>query len=260
MIVKHGPGRASGIETQIRDSPVRTLARAVTFDWTEGFCEATLQACAFVGIADCSVERNDFSTAWNQVHQSLERCLDRVKILVDVGVIELDRSENDGIGEIMQELRSLVEECGVVFVALENEVVDIAEVKAGAEILGDTADQKRRIESGGVEYPRKHGSRGGLAMRSRDDQDFFVSQEFVVQQLWQRAKWDSLIENMLQFDVAAGHGVADYNQVWARFDIPGVERLCDRDAQAAQEVGHRRVRGGVGSGDVEAALLQHSRE
>src|SRR5579872_6754937 len=175
MIVKHGPGRASGIETQIRDSPVRTLARAVTFDWTEGFCEATLQACAFVGIADCSVERNDFSTSWNQVHQSLERCLDRVKILVDVGVIELDRSENDGIGEIMQELRSLVEECGVVFVALEDEVVAIAEVKAGTEILGNASDQERRIEASGMENPGKHGGRGGLAMGSGDHQHFFAA-------------------------------------------------------------------------------------
>ena len=97
-------------------------------------------------------------------------------------------------------------------------------------------------------------------MRSRDDQDFFVSQEFVVQQLWQRAEWDSLIENMLQFDVAAGHGIADNNQVRARFEILGVERLCDRNVQAAEEVGHRRVRGGVGTRDAESAVFQHAGE
>src|ERR1700741_3949128 len=65
---------------------------------------------------------------------------------------------------------------------------------------------------------------------------------------------------MLEFDVAAGHRVADYNKIWARFEIPGVERLCDWNAQAAEEIGHRRVRRGGGAGDAESAGVQHACE
>ena len=46
-------------------------------------------------------------------------------------------------------------------------------------------------------YPGEHGSGSGLAMRAGYDQDFLSAQEFVVQQLRQRAEWNSLIEHML---------------------------------------------------------------
>ena len=82
------------------------------------------------------------AAARNQIHQALEGGLDRVEIFVDVGVIEFDRGQNDGVGKIVQELRALVEEGGVVFVAFEDEMLAVAEMKARAEILRDAADQE----------------------------------------------------------------------------------------------------------------------
>ena len=74
-------------------------------------------------------------------------------------------------------------------------------------------------------------------MRSGDDQDFFAAQEFVVQNLRQRAERNALVEDVLQFDVAARDGVADDDQVgrgsrffasngWAT-GIPAIARKSD---------------------------------
>ena len=158
----------------------------------------------------------------------------------------------------MEEFRAFVEEGGVVFVAFENEMFAFTEMKAGAEIFGDAADQKRRVESGGVENPRQHRRGCGLAVSSGHDQHFFADEEFVVQQLRQRTEGDALVEEVLEFDVAARHGVADDDQIGARVKILRVERLCHGDAQLAEEIRHGRIGGGVGAGDVESALLQHA--
>ena len=104
----------------------------------------------FRRVSGGTVEGDDATAARDQIHEALECGLDCVEILVDVGVIELDGGEDDGVGKVVQELRSLVEEGGVVLVAFEDEVLALAEVKAGAEIFGDAAD-----EEGGLECRRE---------------------------------------------------------------------------------------------------------
>src|SRR5271165_2873663 len=119
----------------------------------------------------------------------------------------------------MQELWSFVEESGVVLVAFQNEMLAFSEMKAGTEIFGDAADQERRFKSGGVEYPCQHGGCRGLAMSSGHDQHFLAAKKFVVQQLRQGAERDALVEDVLEFDVAPRHGVADHDQVGLRVEI-----------------------------------------
>src|SRR5260370_29625103 len=123
----------------------------------------------------------------------------------------------------MKKLRALVEEGGVVLVAFENEVLALPEMKARSKIFCDSADEERRVESGGMEDPGEHGSGRGLAVSSGDGQHFFAAQEFVMQQLGQRAEIDALVEHVLQFYVAAGHGIADHDQIGARFQISGIK-------------------------------------
>ena len=135
-----------------------------------------------------------------------------------------------------------------------------AEMEAGAEIFGDAADQKRRVESGGVEDPRQHGGRRGLAVSSGDDQHFFAAQEFVVQQLRKRAERDALVEDVLQFYVAAGHGIADDDQVGPRLQVLASNGCATGMPRSRKKIGHRRIGGGIGTGDAKAALLQHSGE
>src|SRR5882762_3380408 len=96
------------------------------------------------------------SFARDQANQEPERLPDLFKILEDIGMVELHRSQNHRLRKVVQKLRPFVEKRGVVLVALNDEVFPLAEGKAASEILGDAADQERRIFARGLEYPGQH--------------------------------------------------------------------------------------------------------
>ena len=58
--------------------------------------------------------------------QPAERQQHRVEVGVDVGVIELDVVDDGDVGQVLEELRRLVEERAVVLVALDDEVAAAA--------------------------------------------------------------------------------------------------------------------------------------
>src|SRR5208283_3802280 len=62
------------------------------------------------------------SAARNQVNQPPEGGLHFIQAVVYVGVVELDRCQNDGVGKVVQKLRAFVEEGGVVLVAFKDEL------------------------------------------------------------------------------------------------------------------------------------------
>ncbi len=151
-------------------------------------------------------------------------------------MVELDGGEDDRVGKVMQELRSLVEESGVVLVAFKNEVFSLTEMKAGAKVFGDSSDQKRWLHACSMEDPCQHGGGGGLAVRAGDDQHFPAAQEFVMQQLRERRKWDALVKDAFEFNVAARNCVAHDHQVGDRIEIARVKRLSNGDAQFFQKI------------------------
>src|SRR5579872_4619998 len=103
----------------------------------------------------------------------------------------------------MQELGTFVEECRVVLVALQNEMPALPEMEARAKVLRDSADQERGLHSRSMKNPRQHGSGCRFSVRAGDHQNFLPAQKFVMQQLWQRAKWNALVEQCLQFRISA---------------------------------------------------------
>src|SRR5579859_6239060 len=135
----------AGFEAQIGDLPVRARAGAVAFDRAKGLGQAALQAWTLRRVAERAIPGDDAAAARDQIHQALECGFYRVEIFVDVGVIELDGGEDDGVGKVVEEFWSLVEEGSVIFVAFEDEVLPRPEMEAGAEVFGDAADQERRI-------------------------------------------------------------------------------------------------------------------
>ena len=173
-------------------------------------------------------------------------------------MIEFDRGQNHRVGKIVQELRTLIEERGVVFVAFQNEVPALPETETAAKVLCNSADEKRGLESGGFEDPCQHRRGGRFAVRSGNDQNFFPYQKFVMQDLRQRAEWDTLVEQALQFDVAAGKRVADDDEVGTWIQVGFGKRLRNGNSKRFEKCGHRRIGGRVGAGDVEAALFQHA--
>src|SRR4029077_17439971 len=88
------------------------------------------------------------------------------EILVDIGVIELDRCEDYSVREVMQELWTLVEECRIVLIAFKDEVLALSQSKAGAEVFCNPSDQKRGVLPSHLKNPGEHGCCRGFPMRT----------------------------------------------------------------------------------------------
>src|SRR5579863_597396 len=145
-MVQNRPTGARGLDPQIGDSPSRLQTRAISLNRTECPGQATVDALS-------PIEADDPSAFGNKINQSLKGRFYCVEIFVDVGMVELDRSKDDGVRKIVQELRTFVEERCVIFVSLKNEVSALSQLKATAEVLRDAADEKRWLQSGRVENP-----------------------------------------------------------------------------------------------------------
>ena len=66
--------------------------------------------------------QQDHSVLRNNVEQTPETQFDLIEIVEDVGVIELDVVYNHQFRQVVNELRALVEEGGVVFVAFNHKI------------------------------------------------------------------------------------------------------------------------------------------
>ncbi len=102
-----------------------------------------------------------------------------------------------------------------------------------------------------LEDPGKHRSRCRFAVCSSDDQHFFTDQKFVVKNLRQRAKRDSLVEHVLKLDIAARERIADYHQIRPRIEIRLGKRLRYGDSKGLEKGRHWRIRGRIRTGNTE---------
>ena len=71
----------------------------------------------------------------------------RVEVRVDVGVVELDVVDHRDVGQVLQELRRLVEERAVVFVAFDDEVAPAARGDSSSRARRSCARCRRRARS-----------------------------------------------------------------------------------------------------------------
>ena len=81
---------------------------------------------------------DQLSGAGHQVHQPAKRQLHRVQIEVDVCVIEFDVVDDGQLRQVVHELWAFVEISCVVFIALDDEVIAVSNMKARAEVLHDS--------------------------------------------------------------------------------------------------------------------------
>jgi hypothetical protein len=70
-----------------------------------------------------------------------ERFLDRGEVVEDVGVVELEVVDDDQLGQVMEELAALVEEGGVVLVALDDPVGALLLRAALRQVFRQAADE-----------------------------------------------------------------------------------------------------------------------
>ena len=77
---------------------------------------------------------DDAAAAGHGAHQVVELALDGRDVRIDVGVVELEVVEDQGARAVVNELRALVEERGVVLVGLDHEESPGAKPRADAEV------------------------------------------------------------------------------------------------------------------------------
>ena len=115
---------------------------------------------------------------------------------------------------VVQEFRAAIEERGVVFVALDDELFPAAQaIAAVAKIGNDSANQKIGAAAGGVKNPGEHGGGGRLAVGARDDDRGVPGNEKFLEQLRHRAVGDFFVENEFDFGISARDHVADDGEI-----------------------------------------------
>ncbi len=194
------------------------------------------------------------------LEQGTKRALHVIEIAVDVGVVELDRIQQQRIGIVVQELGALVEKRGVVLVALGDEPWAGSEPKIVREVAAGTAHHEARIAAGLVQHPRQQRARGRLAVRPDDDRAAPVAHEEAHECFGHRAVRNAGREHRLDLGVAARHGVADDHEIGPRLEILGAIALAIRNAEIGEQRAHRRIDGLVGARDVVPGGTQHAGE
>src|SRR3984957_20624110 len=153
-----------------------------------------------VGIITVSQQ---LAIAWDQIDKPFEGCLDRGQILEDIRVIEFEVVDDDYFRKVMDKFAPLVEKGGVVFVPLDDEPWTFREARAFAEIIGNAADEKARLQPVMLEHPRQQRGGGGLAVRTTDHERTFAANEEFLQQFRQRAITHFLVQHSLRLRIPA---------------------------------------------------------
>src|SRR5207247_1417385 len=114
------------------------------------------------------------------------RQFDGVEIFVNIRVIEFDVVDDGQLRQVVHELRTFIKIRGVIFVAFDNQVIAVANPKAGAKVLYDSADQKRGVESASIQHPRGETGSRGLAVRAGNHQRATAADEFFLKNFRKR--------------------------------------------------------------------------
>src|SRR4051812_2488355 len=102
-------------------------------------------------------------------------------------MVELEGSNYDFVGMVVQKFWRFVEECGIVLITFEDELFSPTQSEAAAEVFSNSADEKIGIATGVMQNPGKHRSRSRLPMRSCNNQRVMIRQEKFFDYLRKRA-------------------------------------------------------------------------
>ena len=139
--------------------------------------------------------------------------------------------------QVVDELRALVEKRGVVFVALDDEILRVVEARALPEIRRHAADHVARLAI----RPRsriqvEQRGRGRFPVRAGDDEIVPAAQEKLLQHLRQREVVELAVEHRFDFRIAALDRVADHDDLGVGRNIFRAITLGQRDALGLEEV------------------------
>src|SRR5439155_15198403 len=122
------------------------------------------------------------------------------------GMVELDVVDHGDVGQVLQELRRLVEERAVVLVAFDHEIAPAPHAVTRPllpEITSDAADEHGWIGAAVRQQPAGERRGRGLAMRAGEDDRPRAPEEVLADRLGQRTIPDLAIERLLELRIAA---------------------------------------------------------
>ena len=161
----------------------------------------------------------------------------------------------------MQKFRSLVEECGVVLVAFDDELGAVSQLEILIEIEGNAADDHARIASRGLEHPGHERSGGRFPVRAGDDNRVFPFDEELVNRLGHRCVRQVHLQRRFSFRIRARSGIADDHQIGPkRLQMLARIPFENRDAETLEVCRHRRIDVLIRTANLVPALLEHAGE
>ena len=181
---------------------------------------------------------------------------DRLEVRVDVGVVVLDVVDDGDVGQVLQELRGLVEERAVVLVPFDHELAAAADAVAAAEVVGDAADEHARIGAAVRQQPAGQRRRRRLAVRAGDDDRARAPEEVIADRPRAASSSGSCDRALPRARGCRARSRCRRRRGRdRRVMCSALVALQRRDLLLRQEVAHRRIDVLVRSADVEALLL-----
>ena len=162
-----------------------------------------------------------------------------VEISIDVGVVQLHRSDQPALRPVMQKFRARVKIGTVVLVALHHEMPSRSQAVADILIGDDSAHEIARITRAQQvdEQPR----RGGLAVCACNDEGAPVAQEKMCQCFWKGKLRQPAFPRGRRLHMGGRARVADYDQVGFEVQVIGVVSLVHHYVEGGQVRAHGRI-------------------
>ena len=198
------------------------------------------------------------TTARDNVEQAAEGELNFVQIVINVRMVEFDIVDHNALGQIMKELRALIEKGGVIFIAFQHIDPRVGEMRATIEIFRQSADHVAGISTGVFKNPCQHRRRGRLSMGARDHEIPFAPEEEFLHHLGQRIVKQLPVQSRLGLRISPRNGVTDDDHIRVCGDVFRCVSLRESDALAPEEVRHRWIDIRIRAGNGEAALFHSS--
>ena len=104
----------------------------------------------------------------------------RLEIGVEIGVVELDRADEEDVGSVVEKLRSAVEEGGVVLVSFDDKEGTATEAEPSGVPARKSADEIAGVGSRLLENPGQHCRGRGLAVGACNNHAFKTACKNVV--------------------------------------------------------------------------------
>src|SRR5262249_8982014 len=123
--------------------------------------------------------------AWNQTDKVAEGFLNRGEILEDVRMIEFKIVDDRDLGQIVHKFAALIEKCGVVFVAFNDEPLAVRNARALSEVVANASNQETGGQCIVLKGPAQQRSGRGLTVCPCDNERALAANEKFLQQFRQ---------------------------------------------------------------------------